>query len=468
MSRAPSIPHATPSVNRSTVTWPELRRYAAAVRLIAGRLWDAVWVRARFLRAHPQVVDGIVAMAMLAVSLIWLYQYPYEPGGRHVYSTADVHHTTFRPVGVLGYALTVAACAAIALRRWRPLPVLWATCAVLVGYTGLDYPPTTIAWSPLLVFYTLAARYPPVRTIPPALAVLVVWLQYSLKLVVLGVLLAVLQSVLVIAVTWVFGNQTRKLAERNERLAQLTGQLRREQATRAREAVARERVRIARELHDVVAHHMSVVSVQTGLARYALGNAPGTAEQALGTISDATHEAMREMRRMLAVLRPVPEDGAAEAAYRLSVEPAPGLDRLPGLLERVRAAGTDVELRVRGAAFALPPGPDLCCYRVAQESLTNIMKHAPGAQALVEITYQGRDLTLCIRDDGGGVSSLTKGSDAASSPARTEVEGTGNGLVGMRERARIYGGTLSAGHRATGGFEVVLTLPGESEAAPGP
>jgi signal transduction histidine kinase len=453
------------------VTWHRLRRYAAAVRLVAVGLRDAVWTRARFARAHPQVVDGVVAIVMLAVSLVWLHQYPYDPDGRRVYSSADVHHTTFHPIDVLGYALTVAGCAAIALRRWRPLPVLWAACAMVVAYTALDFPPTTFAWSPLLVFYTVATRYPPARAVPPALAVLFVWLQYSLKLMVLGVLLAVLQSVLVIAVTWVFGNQTRKLGERNELLRQLTEQLRREQAARAREAVAQERVRIARELHDVVAHHMSVISVQTGLARYALGSAPATAEQALGTISDATHEAMREMRRMLAVLRPVPEAGASEARYRLSVEPAPGLARLPVLLERVRAAGIEVDMRVRGTPFTLPPGPDLCCYRVAQESLTNIMKHAPGAHALIEITYQGRDLTLCISDDGGKVSSLMKGNDAASAPVRTAVAGTGNGLVGMRERARIYGGTLTAGHRATGGFEVVLTLPGEPgepEAEPGP
>ena len=431
------------------------------------RLRGAIWAAVRLLRAHPQAVDVIVAAAMLAVGLIWLSRYPYASGHHLVYSRQDGQHTSFHPVGVLGYALTVASCAALALRRRRPVPVMWASCAMIALYTGLDYPPTTIAWGPLLVFYTLTTREAPPRVMPAALMVFVVWLQYSLKLVVLGVLLAVLQTVLVIGVTWVFGNQTRRLAERNERLALLTEQVRREQAARAREAVAGERVRIARELHDVVAHHMSVISVQTGLARYVLQSDPATAGQSLTTIADATHEAMRELRRMLAVLRPVPEDGVAEAAYRPSVEPAPGLAQLPKLLERVRAAGVEVEMTVTGTPFALHPGADLCCFRVAQESLTNVMKHSPGAKTVVELVYQDLDVIVRIADDGGRVPSLTEGAVAVPTPLGPAVAGSGNGLAGMRERARIYGGTLRAGPRAAGGFEVVLTLPGERDPGSG-
>ncbi|MEY9932718.1 signal transduction histidine kinase [Catenulispora sp. GP43] len=429
----------------------------------------AVGAAVRLLRAHPQAVDGIVAAAMLAVSLIWLRTYPYEPGRRLVYSRQDSQHTDFHPIGLLGYALTVGSCAVLALRRRCPVPMMWASCAMIVLYTGLDYPPTTIAWGPVLIFYTLCTKQPPQRVVPYALAVFVVWLQYSLKLVVLGVLLAVLQTLLVIGVVGVFGNQTRRLAERNERLGQLSEQLRREQAARAREAVASERVRIARELHDVVAHHMSVISVQTGLAGYVLRSDPATAGQSLGTIGDATHEAMREMRRMLAVLRPVPEDGVAEAAYRPSVEPSPGLAQVPRLLERVRAAGVQAELAVTGTPFDLAPGPDLCCYRVVQESLTNVMKHAPGARATVELVYQDHgDIRIRVADDGGRVRSLTEGAVAVPTPLGPAVAGSGNGLVGMRERARIYGGTLQTGPRAAGGFEVVLTLPGEREADPEP
>lgn len=420
-------------------------------------LRKAVQAGRRLYRARPWVLDAVVAAAMLGVALIWLRQYPYEPDGRHVYSSVDVHHVPFRAVDVVGYALTVACSSAVALRRWRTDAVLVATCALIAIYTAGDYPPTTLAWSPLLIFYTLCTRTVPVRAVPFALVLLAVWLQYSLKLQVLGVLLAVVQSALVIAVTWVFGDQTRRLGERGRRLALLTAQLRREQAARAGRAVATERVRIARELHDVVAHHMSVISVQVGLARYVLASDAATAGQAMDTIAEATHEAMLEMRRMLAVLRPVSEESRRGRGRAPSVEPALGLSRLDGLLDRVRAGGIEVELRVDGEAVPLPPGPDLCCYRVAQESLTNVMKHAAGARAVVELTYQSQTVTLRVADDGRRVRSLMDARDAGL--VAPDLEQTGNGLIGMRERARIYGGTLTAGRRATGGFEVVLTLP---------
>jgi len=444
------------------------------------RLKAAIWSAVRLLRAHPQAADTIVAAAMLAVSLLWLsrcpyrdpYPYPYEPGHpKPAYALANAlaNAPANAPANALAYALTIASCAALALRRRRPLPALSASCAMIALYTGLDYPPTTIAWGPLFIFYTLATREPPPRVIPGALMVFVVWLQYSLKLVVpgafglpnlLGLLLAALQTMLVITITWVFANQTRRVAERTE-------QLRKEQAARAREAVANERIRIARELHDVVAHHMSVISVQTGLARYVLQSDPTTAAQSLSTIGDATREAMREMRRMLAVLRPVQEDGATDAPSRPSIEPSPGLARLPNLLERVRAAGVDVEMTVTGSPFLLPPGADLCCYRVAQESLTNVLKHAPGANALVELIYQHHDVVVRIIDDGGRVRSLTEGADTVPTPLEPAAAGSGNGLVGIRERARIYGGTLQAGPRAAGGFEVILTLPRNQDPDPG-
>jgi len=420
-------------------------------------LREAVRAGRRLYRAKPWVLDTIIAAAMIGAAAIWLHQYPYAPDGRHVYSAEDVHHVPFRPLDVAGYALTVACGSAVAVRRWRADAVLVATCALIAVYTALDYPPTTLAWCPPLIFYTLCTRTVPPRAAPFALALFTVWLQYSLKLQVPGVLSAVVQSVLVVAVTWVFGDQTRRLGERGRRLASLTAQLRREQAARAGRAVATERVRIARELHDVVAHHMSVVSVQVGLARYVLASDAATAGQAMDTIAEATHEAMLEMRRMLAVLRPVSEDGPRGRGRAPSVEPALGLSRLDGLLDRVRAGGVEVELRVDGEAVALPPGPDLCCYRVAQESLTNVMKHAAGARTVVELTYQRQTVTLRVADDGVRVRSLMNARDGG--PASPGLERTGNGLVGMRERARIYGGTLTAGHRATGGFEVVLKLP---------
>ena len=409
-------------------------------------------------RARPWVLDTMLAIVMVVVSVVWLNQYPYDASGKHVYSASDVHQVPYRPVDLLGYALTVVTCGAIAVRRWRTELVFLGVCVPIALYAALDYAPTTLAWTPILIFYTLCTRTVPLRAAPFALLLLALWLQYSLKLVVLSVLLAVVQSVGVIVVTWSFGDQARRLAERNTRLASLTEQLRREQVARAGRAVANERVRIARELHDVVAHHMSVISVQVGLARYVLASDAATAGQAMDTIAEANHEAMREMRRMLTVLRPASENGRRDGRGRApSVEPAPGLAGLDALLNRVRAGGVEVELRVSGEPVPLSPGPDLCCYRVAQESLTNVMKHAAGARAVVELTYRSCSITLRVADDGGRVRSLMDGDDAG--PLPPEPSGTGNGLVGMRERARIYGGTLAAGRRASGGFEVVLTLP---------
>ncbi|NUR29541.1 MAG: sensor histidine kinase [Catenulispora sp.] len=441
------------------------------VRLGPG-IREAALAARRQYRARPWAVDAVVAAAMLVMAVIWLDQYPYEPDGRHVYNSQDVHHVPYRAIDLLGYLLTVLACAALAARRWRTEQVLLAACGLVALYAALDYPPTTLAWCPLLVFYTLATHAALRKAVPYALVLFAVWLQYSLTLEVLNILLSVAQSVVVIVITWGFGEQARRLAERNLRLASLTAQLRREQAARADRAVATERVRIARELHDVVAHHMSVISVQVGLARYVLASDAATAGQAMDTIADANHEAMREMRRMLTVLRPVPEAGGPAGRGRPpAVEPALGLSGLPKLLDRVRAAGISVDLRVSGDPVPLPPGPDLCCYRVAQESLTNVMKHAPGADAVVELTYESRAVTLRVADDGGRVRSLLDADDAGpASPSQdnagarraalvSTATGTGNGLLGMRERARIYGGTLTAGRRAAGGFEVVLSLP---------
>ena len=429
------------------------------MRIVPDALTQVASAVRRQYRAHPWVVDSVTAAAMLAVTVIWLNTYPYEPDGRHVYSPQDFHHTPYRPADAFGYALTVLISLLIAVRRWRPEPVLVTTCLALALYSAFDYPPTTLPWSPLLMFYTLASRTVPRRAAPYALLLLAVWLQYSLKLQVLGILLAVVQSVAVLVVGWIFSDQTRRLAERTERLALLTAQLREEQGARAERAVALERVRIARELHDVVAHHMSVVSVQVGLARYVLASDPETAATAMGTISDTTHEALREMRRLLAVLRSVPDGEQPSVRSAPSVEPAPGLSRLDSLLERVRTAGVEVELKVIGEPVTLHPGRDLCAYRVAQESLTNVMKYAPDARVVVELLYQTHDVTLSVTDDAGRVRSLMDTPDATRPPSAPRPAGTGNGLVGMRERARIYGGTLTAGRRAAGGFEVVLTLP---------
>jgi signal transduction histidine kinase len=234
------------------------------------------------------------------------------------------------------------------------------------------------------------------------------------------------------------------LARRSRELAQ---QLRVRQAERVRREVSEERGRIARELHDVVAHHMSVISVQAGLARFVLDSDAATARRALATIEDTSGEALEELRRMLKVLREHDLGGVESAA------PMPTLARLDDLVERVRAGGVPVELSVQGTVRPLAPGVELCAYRVVQEALTNVLKHTHHARAQVRLDYLQHELKVTVTDDGEGAIS------------DRELEGSGHGLIGMGERAKLYGGTISVGPRDEGGFAVRLTLPTSGTAA---
>jgi signal transduction histidine kinase len=240
----------------------------------------------------------------------------------------------------------------------------------------------------------------------------------------------VCQSVVVMLGAWGLGESTRRWSRRAERLAA--------QAVRA---VAEERVRIARELHDSVAHHMSVVSLQAGVAEYVVDADLPMAKKAIATVGDAGREALLDMRRLLDVLR---VDGPEEADYR----PSPGLAQLDEVVGRTRNAGLPVEVVVSGQVRTLPAGTDLCAYRVVQESLTNILKHAGPASARVELDYGERLLELMIKDDGA------KAQPYGESP-------TSHGIRGMRERAELYGGVLTAGPTKEGGFAVTLRLPME-------
>jgi signal transduction histidine kinase len=227
--------------------------------------------------------------------------------------------------------------------------------------------------------------------------------------------------------------------------AQALGDARRERVasrravadSRQEQALMEERARIARELHDVVAHHVSMVAVQAETARLTTPGMPEEGRERLLAIGDTARDALTEMRRLLGVLR-ADADGAAERA------PQPGLGRLPELLEDARAAGTSVRLTVSGPAAPLPAGVDLTAYRIVQEALTNARRHAPGAAVEVELRFAAEALHLRVRDDG---------------PGPGDGEPDGHGLVGMRERAATVGGTLRAGRAEAGGFVVEAELP---------
>ena len=208
-----------------------------------------------------------------------------------------------------------------------------------------------------------------------------------------------------------------------------------------------ERARISRELHDVVAHHISMIAVQAETARLTTPDMPAAGQQRLSAIGDTARAALTEMRRLLGVLR---EDAQTGAGDRL---PQPGLQQLNGLLDDARdASGAQTRLIVRGWLPAVDPGVELAAYRIVQEALTNARRHAPGAAVDVELRYAGDALQVRIRDNGPGP-------PPASAPS-------GHGLVGMRERAAAVGGELHAGPAPGGGFLIEATLPAKPEAAP--
>jgi signal transduction histidine kinase len=237
-------------------------------------------------------------------------------------------------------------------------------------------------------------------------------------------------GVVVFFAVWYAGRRMRLRSERSERLA-------REQQEEATRIVAQERARIARELHDVVAHRVSLMTVQAGAARTVAADDPAAAVRAMAAVEEAGRQALEELRHLLGVLRPP----SAPAA----VEPQPGLDGLAALVESTRRAGVDVALTTEGVVTGLPGRVELSAYRIVQESLTNVVKHAgPGARTLVRLTNDGSCLLVEVTDDGSGT---------------TVLPGAGHGIVGMRERALLLGGTLDVGPGADGGFGVRAALP---------
>jgi signal transduction histidine kinase len=230
---------------------------------------------------------------------------------------------------------------------------------------------------------------------------------------------------------WLFG---RTIRARNLRLAAAE----REQEQRARLAVSNERARIARELHDVVAHSVGVIVVQAQGARRVFDRDPGRAREALDSIEETARKALADMRSSLGVLRREGDRGA--------LEPQPGIDDLDALLEQARGGGLSVELAVEGEPVLLPQGIDLSAYRIVQEALTNVIRHAGAARALVTVRYGERELQLEVADDGTG-------------PPVGGADGSGLGIVGMRERAEAHGGELHTGAGPGGGFVVRASLP---------
>jgi signal transduction histidine kinase len=237
-------------------------------------------------------------------------------------------------------------------------------------------------------------------------------------------------------ISWAAGFALRERAEKAEAAEARATQAERDREAAARIAVAEERARIARELHDIVAHAVSVMVLQVGAVRHKLPDELAEDSDALRGVERAGRTALAEMRRLLAAMR---RDGD-----NVEFAPQPGLDGLDALLEEIGRAGLPVELHVDGQPFPLPRGIDLSAYRIVQEGLTNALKHARATDADVTVRYRPEELVIEVRDNGLGSAT---------------TDGLGHGLVGVRERVKIYGGEMSAGTATGGGFVLSTRLP---------
>jgi signal transduction histidine kinase len=263
-----------------------------------------------------------------------------------------------------------------------------------------------------------------------------------------------LHSMLAAAATWFVGAGVRERRRYREGVAEQAERQQRDEAERRRHALQEERLRIARELHDVLAHSLSVVTVHAGVGRRVGPAQPAEALRALRTVEEASRAALDELRRVLSLLRSDDEPGETGRPGEPgpALTPVPGLADLDGLTTLVEKAGTPVRVDVTGDAAAVPPAAGLTAYRIVQEALTNVVRHAPGATATVRVSIAGGGVRIRVTDTGppAGPATAAEAAGAVTS---------GHGIAGMRERAAIFGGTLDAGPLPGGGFQVAAFLP---------
>jgi signal transduction histidine kinase len=386
-----------------------------------------------WLRRHPGLVDSV--LALLVVGL----------GTGPLLAAGPVQLPK-----LLGLVLVACMCAPLAVRRKRPVGVF----TVLIVAGGLEVlllpRPVGSDVAVLVALYTLAA-YRPRRIAVPGLLVtllgsVIAILRWAPEHAIhdwwtLGEVLAVFWGPALTA--WLLGDMTRWRRSYYRELEERAARLERERDAQAQIAAAAERARIARELHDVVAHNVSVMVVQADGASYAISSSPDRAREALAAISATGRQALAEMRSLLGVLRSASDSSAGDGA---ELAPQPGIEQLSGLLAQARATGLPVSFTVEGVPRQLPRGTALTAYRVVQESLTNARKHGgAGVTATVTLRFCENEVAIIVTDDG------------TASPK--EGDGQGHGLIGMRERVELFGGTAAAGPKPGGGYRVVVTLP---------
>ncbi|WP_169945991.1 sensor histidine kinase [Microbispora sp. H11081] len=387
-----------------------------------------------WLRAHLLVPDSILAVVLTAASLWWIASAGsgMEPGWPR--------SVPARPADALNLVLAAACTLPVALRRDRPLVLLVAVCVPQTALDVLHYEPGLSKIGGLVLLYSAAAYRGLTLSVAALLVSFCAYLAGPLARAGAPSWTDYVAVTTVLLLCWVCGRARRLRRAYLSELVQRADRLERAREADTRAARAEERSRIARELHDVVAHHVSVMTVQAAAARKMLDTKPDVARDALTAIEEMGRTAMKEMRSIVGVLR---TDGPAERG------PQPGMRDLPALVEQMREAGLRTELWIEGEPPDLPPGVDLAAYRLVQEALTNSLRHAgPAAHAWVTVRHEPGELCIHVEDDGRGA--------AEDSP---RAGGRGHGLVGIRERVALYGGVLRIGPRTGGGFEVRAQFP---------
>jgi signal transduction histidine kinase len=400
----------------------------------AGRSRRRAWPAAA--ERRPLGLGALTALLCLAVLVLLLGIHPHARGAR--------------------LDLAVLACVPLAVfgRRW-PLPVLGLATDAAVAQVTSGNASLLVSLMLGLAGYAVAAGLPrwlSVRAVVVAAAVLGVALAYfGLTHMAAPVAAQAVVGFLPLAAGWFIGDS---VAARRRYLAGVAEQQERERAAeaeRARQEVREERVRIARELHDVVAHTLAVITVQAGVGRRLMAKRPEEARTALESIETIGRTAQDELRVVLGLLR----DEETEAA---ALAPAPRLVDLRELADTVRASGTPVELRTTGTDRQLSPALELTIYRVVQEALTNVVRHAPGARATVDLAVSDAEVRVEVVNDTGS------SGRSAGDQDRPALPGTGHGIVGMRERIGAFGGWLVGEPLAGGGFRVRAEVPIEGAA----
>ncbi|MFF3410366.1 sensor histidine kinase [Streptomyces sp. NPDC002742] len=391
-----------------------------------------------FLRRYPTWVDSFWAVALFGISCVSI---------TNVNGAGDQQGSSLAPALPIAVVLSTV----VALRRRMPEKMLVLAVAAGLAQLVLDVPSAPEDFAMLVIIYTVAAdgarwasRFALIGGLCAGTLSQLRWPATEAGGLG-GVLIAIFQTV-PFALAWVLGDSIRTRRAYLAQLEERAARLEKEREAQAKVAVAAERARIARELHDVVAHNVSVMVVQADGAAYVMDTAPDQARKALETISGTGRQALAEMRRLLGVLRTGEHQEGGEYV------PQPDVEQLDDLIEQCRTSGLPVDFKVEGTPRPLPSGVELTAYRIVQEALTNTRKHGgPNAGASVRLVYFDDGLGLLVEDDGKGAPHELYEEGGA--------DGQGHGLIGMRERVGMVGGTLDAGPRPGGGFRISALLP---------